>query len=802
MKASFIFGGPAGAFVILGVIAAGRGEDVRRELAEREARPVAFTTRLETVLTHDDGRFLWYHPRAVAIPKATGDGDPEVLVTLQKHLTASDHYSGLSVLTSADLGRTWTGPQPVAALDWVHEPGGVDVAVCDITPMFHPRSGNVLAVGAQVRYSAKGEQLEDRPRAHQTAYAVFDPKARRWTAWRRIEMPEGESFNYARSACAQFIVEDDGSVLLPFYIGSSATVPARVTVVRCAFDGETLTYREHGDVLVLDVVRGLCEPSLVRCRGLYYLTIRNDLKGYVTTSRDGLHYRPIKAWTFDDGADLGSYNTQQHWLTHGDALFLIYTRRGAKNDHIFRHRAPLFIAQVDPERLHVIRATERILVPERGAELGNFGAGAMTDRESWVTVSEGVWNDEARRRGAVGALFVARILWEPTRSQSSLPKTTSALESGKPVRIVCFGDSVTGVYYHTGSRRAYADMLAIALRQADPKADVTTVNAGISGNTTRDALARIDRDVLVHRPTLVTVMFGLNDITRVPLDEYRQNLGKIVSKCRAVGAEVLLCTPNNVMTTPGRPTERLRAYCDAVREEGRGLGVPVCDVYADLEAIRDGEPMAWRLLMSDEIHPNMDGHKRIAESLERVISGRPVDLSAVPPPTPVLPRTAQRLARGEAIRVLAMPPLDEWVGPALNSVAPGAKVDVTRWPTEGKTLAELVRDALQRVRPMTPDLVLLAVPRSAKADSLESFIHDFAWVMNNSLNFGPGTWDCLVIHPSVLTPDPDPAGGRDALIRRLVKAQDLTLIDRRSEDERAGPELLREWLRGELERRE
>src|SRR5262249_5749315 len=97
-------------------------------------RPVRFTTRLETVLTHDDGRFLWYHPRATAVPAATGDGPPGVLITLQKHLRTSDHYSGLSVLNSTDLGRTWTGPGPVAELDWVSEPGGVDVAVADVTP--------------------------------------------------------------------------------------------------------------------------------------------------------------------------------------------------------------------------------------------------------------------------------------------------------------------------------------------------------------------------------------------------------------------------------------------------------------------------------------------------------------------------------------------------------------------------------------------------------------------------------------------------------------------------------------------
>jgi len=403
-------------------------------------RPVPFTTRLDTALKHDDGRFLWYHPRAVAVPKAVGDGPPDVLITLQKHLRTSDHYSGLSALRSEDFGTTWIGPRPVAELDWVREPGGVDVAVADVTPMYHPRSGKVIAVGAQVRYSPEGKQLEDRPRANQTAYAVFDPKAKRWSSWRRLEMPADDSFNFARSACAQFVVEPDGSVLLPFYIARSADVPYRVTVARCAFDGETLTYHEHGDVLALDVARGLYEPSLVRCGERYYLTIRNDLRGYVTTGGDGLHYRPVKAWTFDDGGDLGSYNTQQHWLTHRDGLFLVYTRRGANNDHVMRHRAPLFLAQVDPDRLHVIRATERVVVPERGAELGNFGAAAINDRESWVTVAEGVWNDEARRRGAEGAVFAARVLWQepgaaapkPRRSVSAVNQFSNRGSAGGP----------------------------------------------------------------------------------------------------------------------------------------------------------------------------------------------------------------------------------------------------------------------------------------------------------------------------------------------------------------------------------
>lgn len=382
---------------------------------------IPFETELQTVLEHDDGQFLWYHPRATVLPPSDDQDRPNILITLQQHLHTSDHYSGLSMLTSTDLGQSWTGPTPIQELDWVREPGGVDVAVADVTPMLHPPSGKVIAVGAQVRYSATGEQLEDRPRAHQTAFAVFDPATGQWTRWQRLDMPDDPLFDFARSACAQFVVEDDGSVLLPFYIGRSAEAPYSVTVARCSFDGRQLTYREHGNILSLDQARGLYEPSLIRCADRFYLTIRNDFKGYASVSPDGLNYRPAKAWTFDDGSDLGSYNTQQHWLAHQDGLFLVYTRRGADNDHIMRHRAPLFLAQVDPELLQVIRSTERVIVPERGGELGNFGASAISDRESWVTVSEGVWNEDARRRGATGALFIGRVVWGDPAVDSGSP---------------------------------------------------------------------------------------------------------------------------------------------------------------------------------------------------------------------------------------------------------------------------------------------------------------------------------------------------------------------------------------------
>ena len=206
-----------------------------------------------------------------------------------------------------------------------------------------------------------------------------------------LDLPKtNEDTYFFNGVHGQWLVEDDGSLLVPiYYVGPNQPFLAKGVVARFAFDGTKLTFVERGKDLVHDVKRGLYEKSLTFFQGKYYMTMRNDLKGFVAVSEDGLNFGPIKAWTFDDGSDLGSYNTQQKWVTHSDGLFLVYTRRGANNDHIVRHRAPLFIAQVDPETLCVIRDTERIAVPEEGKLLGNFDATTINKNETWITVAGG-----------------------------------------------------------------------------------------------------------------------------------------------------------------------------------------------------------------------------------------------------------------------------------------------------------------------------------------------------------------------------------------------------------------------------
>lgn len=380
---------------------------------------VPFEIERSVILKRDpatsDGSY-WMHARAAMIPSSAADRsgkNPIALMVLFKFLGRSDFYSGVYTMRSEDLGSTWTKPILEPQLDWVKD-GEVNIAVADVVPDWHTVTQKYFAIGAQVRYSPQGKQLEDRPRAHQTAYTVYDPGTGEWKKWRTIEMPQGEQFNFARNACAQSVVEENGDLLLPFYIGERVGKPFSSTVVRCSFDGDEIKYIEHGNVLELETMRGLYEPSLVKFAGRYLMTMRNDVKGYVSVSDDGLQFAAPQAWTFDDGVELGSYNTQQHWMTLGEGdgagLFLIYTRRGADNDHVVRHRAPLFMAQVDPERMMVMRATEKILVPEKGATLGNSGVTVVSADESWVTVGEAnVDRPEAKKGGAEGSVYVVKV---------------------------------------------------------------------------------------------------------------------------------------------------------------------------------------------------------------------------------------------------------------------------------------------------------------------------------------------------------------------------------------------------------
>jgi hypothetical protein len=377
---------------------------------------MGFRVDLEVVSAGFDEESCWVHPRAGAIPGSDG-GEPSVVMTMQKLLLkGSDLFGPLNDLRTDDLGRTWSGiREHGVTLGQKEEPGGVTLGVCDFTPKWHAASGKLLGIGHTVRY-AEGRVMPNRKR--ETSYAVYDPERREWAPWRTVEMPDEACFYNVGAGCVQRVDLESGEILLPVYFKGKENAYYRVTVLRCGFDGETLTYLGRGNELVLEEGRGVYEPSLARVGSRYFLTLRNDTAGYVAVSEDGQQFGPMERWCFDDGEELGTYNTQQHWVSHGEDLYLVYTRRGLHNDHVIRHRAPLLMGKVDQTTLRVLRASEVILVPERGARLGNFAVCEVGEDEVWVTVSEWMQSlpptipiPRVNPFGADNRVYAASIRW-------------------------------------------------------------------------------------------------------------------------------------------------------------------------------------------------------------------------------------------------------------------------------------------------------------------------------------------------------------------------------------------------------
>jgi len=335
-----------------------------------------------------------------------------VLMTLQT-IAGSDYFGPVHSMTTRDLGKTWTDPQPVPPLGRV-QPGNnlTEEGVCDVTPEWHPQTKSVLALGHNVFYSGPRFSADQPPRW--PIYAVW--RAGQWGPRRKLEWNDPRGAYIYSNNCGQRVVLPNGDVQMSFTFGATKTQARAVAGVICGFDGETLTVKHVGEPMFNTKGRGLLEPSVTQFQGRFFLTIRaEDNRGYVCAGGDGLKWSPPQAWAWEDGTPLEISSTQQHWLTHSDALFLVYTRKDASNVNVPRWRAPLWVAQVDPHTLRLCRDTERVVLPLVGdgvnkpddvAYSGNFHPVNVSPDESWVTDGEML-----PKRGYRGDLLLARIRW-------------------------------------------------------------------------------------------------------------------------------------------------------------------------------------------------------------------------------------------------------------------------------------------------------------------------------------------------------------------------------------------------------
>ena len=165
----------------------------------------------------------------------------------------------------------------------------------------------------------------------------------------------------------------------------------------------------------------------------------------------------------------------------------------------------------------------------------------------------------------------------------------------KPLRILALGTSLTQGY-NLPPGTEFTAVLEARLKKAG--FDVTVVNAGVSGDTSADGLARLDW-ALAEPADAAIVEFGSNDALRgLAVAQTQANVDAVVTKLKAKGLAVLLAGMKAPRNLGGDYTASFDAIYPALAKKHGVLLYPF---------FLDGVAADLKLNQADGIHPNEAG---------------------------------------------------------------------------------------------------------------------------------------------------------------------------------------------------
>lgn len=164
--------------------------------------------------------------------------------------------------------------------------------------------------------------------------------------------------------------------------------------------------------------------------------------------------------------------------------------------------------------------------------------------------------------------------------------------------IICFGDSVT-FGYGVNKQEAYPALLAKMV-------DRPVLNMGIDGDTSVEAVKRLDNDALERNPFMVIIEFGGNDFLRkIPVELTVKNISEMVDRIHAAGAMAAI-----VDISAGPVLSEYRRGFARVAKEKKAIFIR--NVFLGI--------ILNPRTRSDFIHPNAQGYKLIARGIHRAVA--------------------------------------------------------------------------------------------------------------------------------------------------------------------------------------
>ena len=175
-------------------------------------------------------------------------------------------------------------------------------------------------------------------------------------------------------------------------------------------------------------------------------------------------------------------------------------------------------------------------------------------------------------------------------------------EDGRPV-LVCFGDSLTEGH-GTGPGQSYPDYLQTDLDGMHYRYRVD--NQGVSGDTTKDGVARLP-EVLALHPAVAVVEFGGNDGLRgLPIEDTRANLDEMIGTLQHAGIKVALA---GITLPPDYGPDYIKQFDDTYTVLAKKYHVPLLPFL--LQHVY-GVP---GLMQRDNIHATAKGNQMVARNV-------------------------------------------------------------------------------------------------------------------------------------------------------------------------------------------
>jgi lysophospholipase L1-like esterase len=192
----------------------------------------------------------------------------------------------------------------------------------------------------------------------------------------------------------------------------------------------------------------------------------------------------------------------------------------------------------------------------------------------------------------------------------------------RAVHIVCHGHSVPAGYFATpmvDTFNAYPHLLHRGLKDRFPFAVINVIVTAIGGENASSGADRFERDVLCHRPDVITIDYGLND-RGIGLEKAEASWRAMIEKALDRQIKLILLTPTQDVSGLADPSaerwRQLLQHADQIRALAAEYRVGLADSLTAFEShVRASGDLTDLLSWSN--HPNRRGHEIVATEMLR-----------------------------------------------------------------------------------------------------------------------------------------------------------------------------------------